>query len=313
MSFLSASVWVGLSGSVQYFVELAIWLVPLFLLASFLVGLVEEYVPPERLRELLERQSGPRGIVTAGVGGALTPFCSCASIPVVAGLLQAGAPLSIAMAFLVASPLINEIAILLLVGIFSLKIAVYYVAITFGALVVFGLIVGRFDVDTHVKVGPTIATDGGQSATGSTSEPQPRSHWEHFFSAIDRASAFVREMSPYLVLGMVLGAILHSFVPADWIRVALGANNSLGVPIATVIGAPMYVSISAVLPIASSLADQGVPIGTVLAFVIGGAGVSIPNLVLLNKFFDKYLLSLYVLAVIAIGVLVGMVFNYTVV
>lgn len=313
MSIPSAAAWTSVLGSVQYFIDLAIWLVPLFLLASFLVGLVEEYFPPERIRALLERQSGPRGVLTAGAAGALTPFCSCASIPVIAGLLQAGAPLSVAMAFLIASPLINEVAILLLIGLFDIEVAVFYVVMTFGALVVFGLLVSRIDVDHHVKVGPTLAADGGQPLANPPQAQRSITHRQHVTSAVERALSFVREMSPYLVGGMLLGAAIHGFVPTTWIQGALGAGNQLGVPVATVAGAPMYVSISAVLPIASSLADQGVPIGTVLAFVIGGAGVSVPNLVLLNKFFDRYLLGLYVAAVLAIGILVGLLFNTLVV
>lgn len=312
MSLLSGSIWAGVVDSVAYFVELAVWLVPLFLGASFVVGLVEAYVPPERLRQRLENQSGPRGIVTAGAAGSLTPFCSCASIPVLAGLLEAGAPLGVAMAFLIASPLINEVAIVLLVGLFDVEVALFYVAVTFGALVAFGLIISRMDLDGHVKIGPPLATDGGQPVTYSTVERSRGSHRVHLTTAVDRALAFFREMSPYLVLGMLLGAAINGFVPTDWIHLVLGPNNSLGVPLATLAGAPMYVSISAALPIASSLADQGVPIGTVLAFVIGGAGVSIPNLVLLNKFFDRYLLALYVSVVVAIGVLVGVTFNYIV-
>lgn len=125
MSILSAVARASAHESVQYFIDLAIWLVPLFLLASFLVGLVEEYFPPERIRALLDGQSGPRGVLTAGAAGALTPFCSCASIPVLAGLLQAGAPLNIAIAFLIASPLINEVAVLLLIGLFDIEVAVF--------------------------------------------------------------------------------------------------------------------------------------------------------------------------------------------
>lgn len=310
---VSATIWSNVLGSMKYFVELAVWLVPLFLLASLLVGLVEEYVPPDRLRELLERQSGPRGVITAGLAGALTPFCSCASIPVLAGLLQAGAPLGIAMAFLIASPLINEVALLLLIGLFDLEVAVFYVVLTFGALVLFSLVVSRIDLTRHVKIGPAVAADGGEPVTRPTVEEPFSTHRQHFWSASGRALAFSREMSPYLIGGMILGAAIHGFVPTEWIHAVLGPGNPAGIPIAAVAGAPMYVSISAVLPIASSLADQGVPIGTVLAFVIGGAGVSVPNLVLLNKFFDRYLLGIYVLAVLVIGVLVGVAFNLLVV
>lgn len=302
-----------LSESVGYFIELAIWLLPLFLVASVLVGIAEEYLPPERLRELLRNQRGSRGNVIAAMLGALTPFCSCASIPVLAGLLQAGAPLGIAMSFLIAAPLINEVALLLLGGLFGWRIAALYVGITFVAIVTLGWVVDRCDLNDHVKIAQTVAEpvpdggtleDGGPFASGTT-----RSHREHLRSAGRRALVFFAEMAPYLLLGMVLGAVLHGFVPANWVRAVLGTDNPAAVPVATLLGAPIYVSISAMLPLASSLVDQGIPLGTVLAFVVGGAGVSIPNLVILAKFFDRYLLALYVLIVVAVGVFVGSIFN----
>jgi uncharacterized membrane protein YraQ (UPF0718 family) len=298
--------------SARYFVELAVWLLPLFLVASFLVGIADAYLPPERLQRLLREQRGARGNVIAAVIGAVTPFCSCASIPVLAGLLQAGAPLGIALSFLIASPLINEVAILLLVGLFGWRVAAFYVGMTFVTVVAVGLIVDQLALDTHVKIEQTVphpTPDGGTPQGRTCESVAARTHRDHLRAAGRRALAFCFEMAPYLLLGMVLGAALHGFVPATWIQSVLGAENPAAVPMATVVGAPIYVSISAMLPLASSLADQGIPLGTVLAFVIGGAGVSIPNLVILANFFDRYLLSIYVLVVVAVGVIVGTIFN----
>lgn len=303
----------AVSESVTYFVELAVWLIPLFLVASFLVGVVEEFLPPERLQELLRNQRGARGNVISTALGAVTPFCSCASIPVLAGLLQAGAPLGIAMSFLVASPLINEVALLLLGGLFGWRVAALYVGITFVAVVVLGLMVDMWDLDDHIKIDRTATdpiADGGTSTEYETCNSiVTRTRSEHLCSAGRRALSFSYEMSPYLLGGMVLGAVLHGFVPTIWIQAVLGSENPAAVPIATFIGAPIYLSISAMLPLASSLVDQGIPLGTVLAFVIGGAGVSIPNLIILAKFFDRYLLTVYVLVVVTVGIFVGTIFN----
>lgn len=298
--------------SVRYLIELAVWLIPLFFVASFLVGIADAYLPPERLQRLLREQRGARGNVIAAAIGAVTPFCSCASIPVLAGLLQAGAPPGIALSFLIASPLINEVAILLLVGLFGWRVAAFYVGMTFVTVVAVGLIVDRLDLDTHVKIEQTVPhpiPDGGTPQGRTCESVAARTHRDYLRAAGHRALAFCFEMAPYLLLGMLLGAALHGFVPATWIQSILGAENPAAIPIATVVGAPIYVSISAMLPLASSLADQGIPLGTVLAFVIGGAGVSIPNLVILANFFDRYLLSIYVLVVVAVGVIVGTIFN----
>lgn len=298
--------------SARYLVELAVWLLPLFLVASFLVGIAEAYLPSERLQRLLREQRGARGNVIAAAIGAVTPFCSCASIPVLAGLLQAGAPLGIALSFLIASPLINEVAIILLGGLFGWRVAAFYVGMTFVTVVAVGLIVDQLDLDAHVKIEQTVshpAPDGG-TPQGRTCEPMAaRTHRDHLRTAGRKALAFCFDMIPYLLLGMVLGAALHGFIPTTWTQSVLGAENPVAVPAATVVGAPIYVSVSAMLPLASSLADQGIPLGTVLAFVIGGAGVSVPNLVILANFFDRYLLSIYVLVVVAVGVIVGTIFN----
>lgn len=302
----------AVTDSAGYFIELAGWLVPLFLIASFLVGIAEAYLPPERLHRLLDNQRGAKGNVIAAAIGAVTPFCSCASIPVLAGLLQAGAPLGIAMSFLIASPLINEIALLLLGGVFGWDVAALYVGVTFVAVVAFGFMVDRLELHAHLKLEHPEATipDGGTSGEcRGNDSAATRTHGELLRSAGHSALAFCGEMAPYLLLGMGLGAVMHGFVPANWFQAVLGADNPAAVPVATLAGAPIYVSFSAMLPIASSLAAQGVPLGTVLAFVIGGAGVSVPNLILLAKFFDRYLLALYVLIVVAVGVFVGSLFN----
>lgn len=303
----------ALRSSRGYFLELAIWLVPLFATASLLVGIAEEFLPPERLRRLLRERRGVRGNVIAAALGGLTPFCSCASIPVLAGLLRAGAPLGIALSFLIASPLLNEVAILLLGGLFGWRIAALYVLLTFVPVVVFGLIIDRFDLEDHVKTEQTVTepvADGGTPEERGEHDPAAtRSRSSRLRSAGGRAVTFFYEMSPYLLLGMVLGAALHGFVPTQWIRAILGSGNPAAVSVATLAGAPIYVSISAMLPLASSLVDQGIPLGTVLAFVVGGAGVSVPNLALLASFFDRYLLLVYVLTVVAVGIVVGTIFN----
>ncbi|PSQ16304.1 permease [Halobacteriales archaeon QS_8_69_26] len=330
----------GLLAAADYFVHLSLVLVPLFVGASFLVGLVGEYLPPDRIERTFRRyDAGTGNVVAAGVG-AVTPFCSCSTVPVLAGLLGAGAPLGMAFSFLLASPLVNELAVVLLVGVFGLKVAALYVAVAFAAAVAGGLVVGRLGLEDHVKDGSvlgsddrSVATDGGtpgceSSAAGaagsdacggstacgdgSCGSPEPvpdASHRARVRRAASEAREFFVDVLPYLLVGVTVGAIVHGFVPTALLHRVVGPENPLAVPIAAVVGAPMYVSMSAVLPVAATFADQGIPIGTVLAFVVGSAGVSLPNLVLLNKLFDRTLLAAYALTVVATGVTVGVVFN----
>lgn len=296
----------------DYFVHLAIVLIPLFIVASFVVGLAQEYLPPERVEGILHSyDEGGGNVVAAGIG-AVTPFCSCSTIPILAGLLQAGAPLGLAFSFLLASPLVNWIAIFLLLGLFGLEITVLYAVVTLSLAVVGGIVIGRLQLDAHVKdielstAGAAAATDGG--ATCDTTPPT-RSHSDRVTVAGRGAWGFFVAMFPYLLLGMSVGAVIHGIVPVSWIQSVLGPTNPLAVPLAAVAGAPIYISLEAMLPIAAALADQGIPIGTVLAFVIGSAGVSIPNLIMLAKLFDRRLLITYALTVVSVGVSVGFLFN----
>lgn len=331
----------SLASAWAFFVHLAVVLVPLFVVGSFLVALSREYLPAERVERTLRRYDGGTGNVVAAGFGAVTPFCSCSTVPMLTGLLQAGAPLGLAFSFLLASPLVNELAVLLLVGLFGVEVAVLYVVVTLTSAVVLGVALGRLGLESHLKSVDLFeprdrraVTDGGQSAdccAASTpiagpgaSSPEPdcgtdcdveatgsdaESHPVRIRRAARGTGSFFRDLLPYLLLGMAAGAAIHGFVPASFLGRFLGPSNPLAVPLAAVAGAPIYVSMSAMLPVAVSLTEQGIPFGTVLAFVVGSAGVSVPNLVLLNKLFDRTLLVVYALTVVAIGVVVGVLFN----
>jgi uncharacterized membrane protein YraQ (UPF0718 family) len=311
----------GLLDSWAYFVHLAIILVPLFIGASFLVGLAREYLPPEQIERTLRSYDEGTGNVAAAGLGAVTPFCSCSTVPVLAGLLQAGAPVGLAFSFLLASPLVNEIAVVLLLGLFGIEVTVWYVVMTFVAAVIGGFVIGRLGLAEHVKDARIVndanratVADGG-TADGSVvgTAPTKQTHRQHVETAARDAWSFFVDTLPYLVLGMVIGALIHGVVPVDVLRTVLGPENLLAVPLAALAGAPVYVSLSGMLPIAASLSEQGIAIGTVLAFVIGGAGVSIPNLILLNKLFERRLLLVYAGTVVAIGITVGLAFNLLIV
>jgi uncharacterized membrane protein YraQ (UPF0718 family) len=155
-----------------------------------------------------------------------------------------------------------------------------------------------------------VATDGGTaSCCAGGGQPTTKSHREHVEIAAGDAWSFFRETLPYLLLGMTIGALIHGAVPESLLQTVLGTDNPFAVVLAALAGAPVYISLSGMLPIAAALADQGIPVGTVLAFVVGGAGVSIPNLILLNKLFERRLLLVYAGTVVLVGVVVGLAFN----
>lgn len=329
----------------HYFIELALVLIPLFVVGAFLVGLIQEYLPPERVERILRRYDGGSGNVAAAGVGAITPFCACSTVPILAGLLGAGSPLGTSFSFLLASPLVNVLVIILLLGIFGIEVTALFVVLTLLAAIWGGILVGRLGLEQHVKetqlFGPpdrTPVADGGDSSgccgSGVSSRPgsacstdgcddspsswsvghgQPAGrldpHRERLGRAVADSKAFFVDLLPYLVLGMAVGAVIHGFVPTWVLHLVIGPENPFAVLLAAVIGAPIYVSMSAMLPIAAALVDQGIPIGTVIAFVIGGAGVSIPNLIILNKLFDRTLLAVYAGTVVATGIVIGSLFN----
>jgi len=307
----------ALLDSWDYFLHLAMVLTPLFIGASFLVGLAQEYLPPERVEGILRsRDQGSGNVLAAGLG-AVTPFCSCSTVPVLAGLLGAGAPVGMSFSFLLASPIVNWIAVLLLFGLFGPNLTALYVVTALTAAVAGGLVIGRLDLDGQIKDvritagGREITTDGGTTtACGCDGAATPtKTHGERFRDAGEGALSFFRDTLPYIVVGIAIGALIHGAVPAEFLRRIAGPGNPLATPMAALAGAPIYVSISGMLPIAHSLAEQGIPIGTVIAFVIGGAGISIPNLILLNKLFERRLLAVYAATVVAVGITVGVLFN----
>ncbi len=305
----------ALIDSGDYFVHLATTLVPLFIGASFLVGLVEEYLPPETVEEILQKRNRGSGNVAAAGLGAVTPFCSCSTVPVLAGLLGAGAPLGLSFSFLLASPIVNEIAAFLLLGLFGVEVTAIYLISTLIAAIVGGVIIDILNLDHLVKNvqittnDRTVATDGGTTLCSCSSNVQTtKTHRERIETAAGGAWSFFTEAFPYLLLGMILGALIHGAVPASWLQQVAG--NPLAVPLAALAGAPLYVSMAGMLGIAAPLVDQGVPIGTVIAFVVGGAGVSIPNLILLNKLFERKLLAIYAVTVVTIGTMLGYGLNF---
>jgi len=306
----------ALLDSWDYFLHLVTILVPLFIGASFLVGLVEEYLPPEKVEAMLQKRNRGSGNVAAAGLGAVTPFCSCSTVPVLAGLLGAGAPLGLSFSFLLASPIVNEIAAFLLLGLFGVEITAIYLVSALVAAIIGGIVIDTFDLDHLVKDvrittnDRTVATDGGTaSCSCSTQNTQTaKTHRERVETAAGGAWSFFKDTFPYLLLGMTLGALIHGAVPASWLQQVAG--NPLAVPLAALAGAPLYVSMAGMLGIAAPLVDQGVPIGTVIAFVVGGAGVSIPNLILLNKLFERKLLVVYAVTVVTIGTVLGYGLNF---
>ncbi len=289
-----------------YFLQIAGELIALFIGITFLVGLIQEYVPQDKIERFLTK--APRGvgnIIGAGFG-ALTPFCSCSTIPILVGLLDTGVPFGICMSFLLASPLLNIVILGLLLTLLGWKITILYAVFTFIAAVVGGLLLERFGFAKHVK---SVTVVGGNVGNSTVTLPPGASFWELHRPRIKRAAGFAwtlfKHIAVYLIIGAAVGAIIYGFVPQDLIVRIAGPNNPFAIPIAAVIGIPMYIRAETIIPISAVLMGKGMGVGAVVALIIGGAGMSIPEISLLAAIFKKRLVVVFVAVILVVAVIAG--------
>lgn len=287
----------------QFFVVIAGELILLFVGITFLVGLLQAYIPEERIRSVLAgRRQGVGNVIGAGFG-ALTPFCSCSTIPILLGLLEVGIPFGVCMSFLLASPLLNPIIISLLVALIGVVPTAVYAAVTFTAAVGIGWLLGRLGYGRYVK---DVMVEG---------RPEPCdcavavSHGTRIRSAFSFAVSLFRQVLPYLLLGAGIGAFIYGFIPEGLIVSLAGPDNPLAIPVAAVIGVPMYIRAETIIPISAVLLEKGMGIGAVMALIIGGAGASIPEVTLLAAIFERRLVAAFVVTILTVAVLAGVVFQ----
>jgi len=293
--------WNNLAVAMNFFVEIAVELVVLFVGITFLVGLIQEYVPDETIKRVLGGRHKIQGSVLGAGFGALTPFCSCSTIPLLLGMLNAGVPFASAMAFLFSSPLLNPVIISLFIILMGWKVAALYFAVTFVAAVAIGLLLDGLGFASQVKsVAAVRSCCDCQQGTDARSR---------ILRSADFALNLFRQLMPYLLVGAGIGAFIHGFVPTELISRIAGPGNPLAVPIAAIIGVPIYIRAETMIPIGLALIEKGMSVGAVLALIIGGAGASIPELTLLSAIFEKKLLAAFVLTIFTIAVAAGYLAN----
>lgn len=283
----------SLEQTLEFFAVITVELVLLFIGISFLVGLMLEYVPPERIRKLMGGD-GWFGNVVGAAFGSITPFCSCSTIPLTMGFLEAKAPFGATMSFLLASPLLNPVILGMVLAFMGWEVALVYGTTTFILAVVVGRLWAKLGLAKEVK---KVRVKGGRS-----DEEDGRPKYK-------RAASFAWEnfvhMFPYLLIGVVIGALIYGVVPDDLIVDVAGPGNPLSVPAAAFIGIPLYVRAETIIPIGMALIDKGMGTGTVIALLIGGAGASIPEVSMLAGIFKRKLVIAFVLTIIAVAVTTG--------
>ena len=291
-----------LGGSLHFFIYDVIKIFILLSVLIFVISWVQSYFPPERTRRILGGMRGFRANLTGALLGTVTPFCSCSSIPLFIGFTSSGLPLAVTFSFLISSPLVDLASMILLASIFNWSIALAYVVVGIVLAVLGGSLIGRARMERYVEAFVTQHRALDLPAEQLTLADRLR-------YARQQVTDIIQRVWLYILIGVGIGAAIHNWIPAELISALIGQNNWWSVPLATLVGVPMYADIFGTLPIAEALVAKGVGLGTVLAFMMAVTALSLPSLIMLKKVVKAPLLALFFTIVVAGIMLIGFLFN----
>jgi uncharacterized protein len=273
----------------------------------FFVAIIRSFFPPEKTRKLLSHSRLYLGNVAAALLGIVTPFCSCSAVPLFIGFVESGVPLGVTFSFLVASPMINEVAVVLLFGLFGAKITALYIGSGLVIAIVSGIVIGKLGLESWVEE-YVYEIRMGQAAE------LPEQTWpERLAYARGYVLEIVGKVWLYVLVGIGIGAVMHGYIPADALAKYAGPGNPFAVPLAVLMGVPLYSNAAGVIPLVSVLTEKGMAMGTVLAFMMAVVGLSFPEAVILRKVLKPKLIAVYfgvnAVGIVAIGYLFNMVLH----
>lgn len=289
-------------GSVLFFIYDMIKIMVLLGVLIFIISYIQSYFPPERTKKILGRFHGIGANCIAALLGTVTPFCSCSSIPLFIGFTSAGLPLGVTFSFLISSPMVDLGSLVLLMSIFGWKVAVVYVVVGLVIAVAGGTLIEKLHLENQVE-------EFIRSAK-AIDTPQEELHFrERAKYAAEQVVGTAKKVFPYVLIGVGIGAVIHNWIPEDFVVKILGDNNPFGVIIAAIAGVPMYADIFGTIPIAEALLEKGALLGVVLAFMMGVTTLSLPSMIMLRKAVKPKLLGIFI-AICTIGIIaVGYFFN----
>ena len=291
-----------MGGSIQFFIYDFIKIGILLCLLIFIISYIQSYFPPERSKKILGRFHGIGANSVAALLGTVTPFCSCSSIPLFICFTSAGLPLGVTFSFLISSPMVDLGSLVLLMSIFGTKVAVLYVIFGLIIAVIGGTVIEKMHMEKHVESFIMTAVSVDIDSPNLTRQ-------DRLIYAKEQMLSTFKKVFPYILIGVGIGAIIHNWIPEDWVVYMLGSNNPFGVILATLIGIPMYADIFGTIPIAEALLYKGAQLGTVLSFMMGVTTLSLPSMIMLRKAVKPRLLALFI-GICTIGIiLVGYLFN----
>ncbi len=292
----------ALGGALAFFVYDSIKVFLLLVILIFLVSIIRTFITPARIKKTLGGKKEGFGNILAALLGIPTPFCSCSAIPMFIAFMEAGVPLGVTFSFLISSPMINEVAAAMLLGLFGWEIAALYIGTGFVIAVVAGLIIGRLKLEKEVE-GFVYKAKGKKYV-------DKKMNWNKRieFAKIQTAD-LTSQLMPYVLLGIGVGAFIHGFVPMNALSEIAGKDNPFAVPIAVAIGVPIYSNAAGTIPIIQSLMEKGMATGTALALMMSITALSLPEMIILRKILKPKLLAVFVGILTISFILVGLLFN----
>lgn len=291
-----------IGGSVQFFLYDTIKILALLSILIYIISYIQSFFPPERTKKILGRFHGITGNILGAVLGTVTPFCSCSSIPLFIGFTSAGLPLGVTFSFLISSPLVDLGSLVLLMSVFGAKTAVAYVVLGLVLAVIGGTAIERLHMDDQVES----FTKPRGSVDIEDPELTVRDRLEY---ALEQVKETVNRVYLYVLIGVGIGALIHNWIPAEWIHAVLGAKNPFSVIIATLVGVPMYGDVFGTIPIAEALYAKGVGLGTILSFMMAVTALSLPSIIMLRRVVKPRLLGIFV-GIVTVGIIIiGYAFN----
>ena len=291
-----------IGGSLHFFVYDCMKITLYLCVLIFFISYLQSFFPPERTKKILGHFRGLSANLVAALLGTVTPFCSCSSIPIFMGFTAAGLPLGVSFSFLISSPMVDLGSLVLLSGIFGIRIAFIYVLLGLCLAVIGGVVIEHLGMENEVE-------DILRGVSAVEQDIPTLSLKERLSYAKEQVKMTFRKVFPYILLGVGIGSLIHNWIPKAWVLSLLGARNPFGVILATLVGIPMYADIFGTIPIAESLLLKGAELGTVLSFMMGVTTLSLPSMIMLRKVIKPKLLGIFVGICVVGIILIGYLFN----
>lgn len=302
--------WLGLkpkthlADSLNFFVYDTIKVLLLLATIIFVVSIIRSFFPPEKTKKILSHKRTFLGNIMAALLGIVTPFCSCSAVPLFIGFIEAGVPLGVTFSFLISSPMVNEVALIMLWGLFGWKIAMIYIATGLTVAIIAGIVIGKLKLEHlvqpyvyEIKIGDTGAADG-------------KMPWkERVAYALDYTKQILKKVWIYVVLGIAVGAGIHGYAPENFLLQYAGKDNPFAVPLAVLIGVPLYSNAAGTIPIVQALMSKGMGIGTALAFMMAVTALSLPEMIILKQVLKVKLIAIFAGIMAVAIILVGYLFT----